>query len=106
MKHIVMGCALALSLGSAAMASDQLARQLGVQPGVYTLAELVEIKAAQEQNDSLRLKWAMQRTDVVVSTQSIGGGARMNQQLAWNIGVDPADFTTAELSKMFLALDD
>ena len=38
--------AIALAAASPALASDQLALSLGVEPGRYTLAELVEIKAA------------------------------------------------------------
>jgi len=101
MKYVLAASALALCMGSVAMASDQLARQLGVEPGVYTNAQLAVIKAAQEEDDSLALKWAMGQTDIVVSTQSIGGGGRMDEQLARTVGADPADHSTAELTYMF-----
>jgi hypothetical protein len=103
MKYVLAGCALALCVGSAAMASDQLARQLGVEPGAYTLSELVRIKAAQEEDNDLLQNWAMRRTntDVVVSTQSIGGAGRMNEQLARAIRVDPSDYTPSELAREF-----
>ena len=106
MKYVLAGCVVALSMGTAAMASDQLARQLGVEPGAYTLAQLTEIKAARDHDDHLRLKRAMQQSDVVVSTQSIGPGARMNEQLAWSMGVDPTGYSNAELALMFFDRND
>ena len=104
MKYVLAGLAVALSTGSVAMASDQLARQLGVEPGVYTLAELTEIKAAQDDNDPLRLKAAMGRAggDVIVSTQSIAPVAGMNEQLGRAIRVDSTDYTTSELAALFV----
>ena len=104
MKQVLAGCAIALCMGSAAMASDQLARQLGVQPGVYTLSELVAIKALEEDHEPLRLKWAIESAgrDVVVSTQSIAPTRRMNDQLGRNIRVDPSDYSLSELVAKFL----
>ncbi len=104
MKYVLAGCALALCTGSVALASDQLARQLGVEPGAYTDAQLALIKTAQEEDDALTLKWAMGQSDVVVSTQSIGGGGRMNVQLARTVGADPAGHSSAELAQMFFDL--
>ena len=104
MKYLLAGCAIALCTGSAALASDQLARQLGVEPGVYTVAQLAEIKAAQEEHDPLRLKWAMGRagSDVVVSTQSIAPMRGMNAQLGAAIRVDPSDYSPSDLAAKFL----
>jgi hypothetical protein len=51
MNRIVLTTALALSLAAPAFASDQLAQQLDVEPGVYTTAELVSLRSAIENDD-------------------------------------------------------
>jgi len=45
MKKILLA-AVALSAAAPAFASDQLARSLGVEPGQYTLSQLVALKDA------------------------------------------------------------
>ncbi|WP_425051985.1 hypothetical protein [Psychromarinibacter sp. S121] len=49
MKTII-AAALALTVASPVLANDQLARSLGVEPGQYTLEQLVAIKAAQDES--------------------------------------------------------
>ena len=53
MKTII-ATVIALSAAAPAVANDQLARNLGVEPGQYTLEQLVALKNAstQEGNDS------------------------------------------------------
>lgn len=51
MKTFILSTAIALSLVAPAVASDQLARSLGVEPGVFSTAQLVQLRAAQENDD-------------------------------------------------------
>ncbi|SDM04215.1 hypothetical protein [Aliiruegeria lutimaris] len=48
MNRIALTTALALTLAAPAFASDQLAQQLDVEPGVYTTAELISLRSALE----------------------------------------------------------
>ena len=51
MNRIALTTALVLSMAAPAFASDQLAKQLNVDPGVYTTAELVSLRNAIENDD-------------------------------------------------------
>jgi len=103
MKRLVLTTAIVLGLAAPALADDQIARNLGVEPGQYSQSELARLKAVQDSKDSgeydrfaaLERKFAGD----AVSTQSVGvepGEA----QLAANLGLDPNDFTLAELVRI------
>ena len=92
MKRIALTTAIALGLAAPAFANDQLARSLGVEPGVYTTAQLVELKDAVEAtgNDA-RVFFA----DSFAFTADATAGA---DQLAANLGVEPGRYSVAELA--------
>ncbi len=100
MMHIILTSALALAIAAPAFAGDQLARNLGLEPGAYSNAELATIKGVREgasNSDadtaaSLEVLYA----DDVISTQSVQGSS--GNQLARFLGVDPADYSPAELA--------
>ena len=100
MKRIAITTALALAIAAPAFANDQLARSLGVEPGVYTTAELATIKGLGESGDSLDRETGNVLAGLfsrgVVSTQSVGAAG--NAQLARSLGLDAGDFTAAELA--------
>jgi hypothetical protein len=54
-KIALTAIALAVSAPAFAMTSDQLARSVGVEPGLYTQEQLGELSAATEANDFNRL---------------------------------------------------
>ena len=54
-KIAITAVALAVSAPAFAMTDDQLARSVGVEPGVYTAAQLGELSSATETNDYNRL---------------------------------------------------
>ena len=54
-KIALTAIALAVSVPAFAMTSDQLARSVGVEPGIYTQAQLGELSTATEANDFNRL---------------------------------------------------
>jgi hypothetical protein len=59
MKNLFLTTAVALSLAAPAFASDQLALSLGVEPGVYTTAELADLSRAYEENDQTRINFIL-----------------------------------------------
>ncbi|MDJ1015799.1 MAG: hypothetical protein QNJ35_04730 [Paracoccaceae bacterium] len=102
MKLIALTTALAVAAAAPAFANnDQLARSLGVEPGVLTTSQLVQIKSAIESDDDNGNRYAkalIERfTGGVVSTMSTGVSAG-HAQLAAQFGVDPADVSASELA--------
>jgi hypothetical protein len=90
MNRIIASTAVALSLAAPAFANDQLAASLGVEPGVYTTAELVQLKNAAEftSNDArVFLGDSLNFTADAAATQ-----------LAASIGVEPGRYSVAELA--------
>ena len=83
----------------------QLARSLGVEPGTHSLAELTRLKTAMEEDDRQRIDLITEGGDEVVSTQSVGTSAG-KAQLAASLGVNPEDYTTAQLAKMHIDAHD
>ena len=51
--------ALSAALAGPALASDSLARSVGVEPGQYTTAQLVALKSAQADDDHSRIRQIM-----------------------------------------------
>jgi len=108
MKALLLSTALVLGVAAQASANDQLARSVGVEPGVYTTAQLAQLKTAlNDQEDGERhFDFLISKFNGdIVSTQSVGvtpGRA----QLAASLGLTPADFTTAELAQIKSAAAD
>ena len=100
MKNLIITTALALAVAAPAFANDQLARSLGVEPGVYTTADLATIKGVREGGVTTDRETAnvlqILFSQGVVSTQSMGASG--NAQLAQSLGLNAGDFTTAELA--------
>jgi hypothetical protein len=80
MKRIIITTALALAIAAPAVASDQLARSLGVEPGAFTAAELATIKGVREGGVSTDRETANVFAGLfsrgVVSTQSVGASGQ------------------------------
>ncbi len=93
MKRTIIASALVAAIAAPAFANSQLENLLDVEPGVYTTAELVAIKGSYDSDTGYRFPV---RDGGVVSTQSVGFSAS-HLALAELVGVNPADFTTAEL---------
>ena len=99
MKRLVLTTALALAVAAPVLASEQLAGNLGVAPGTYSLSELAR-KAAQnagEQDQVDALKALFDGNGV--STQSVGVEPG-HAQLAGNLGLDPNLYTPVELARI------
>ncbi len=103
---VLVTTAAALLIGTSAFASDQLARSVGVEPGVFTVAELVELRAAKDANDDQRVRQLLRNHDTaVVSTQSYGTTSDASVQLARSVGVEPGAYTDEQMIRIRAAMD-
>jgi hypothetical protein len=105
--------ALALSAATAGSVSaqavtpsaQQLAALAGVPAGVYTTEELTRLLQAESDNDremmTFILSHANRATPGAIGTTSDG-----KTQMATALGVNPAEYTQAELTRMSEALSD
>lgn len=95
---LALTTALILSAAAPAFASDQLARSLGLEAGVFTTSQLVQLKAAYDGADegNGHFDTLVERfsSDAVSTSNGITEGQR---QIAEQVGVNPADYTLAEL---------
>ena len=79
MKRIALTTALALSLAAPAFASEQLAASLGDDAGDYTVAELIQLRDAYENNDRAYVAFLTGGGSETISTQSFGGVDRASE---------------------------
>lgn len=108
MKRYLIATTLALLAAAPAMANDQLAMSLGFEPGKYTTSELAALSLADGRDDRWLKREILSDGADIISTQSPMAGypGGMNPgkvQLARGLGLDPADYTTAELARKFLS---
>ena len=85
--------------GNVTDAGGQLAKLAGVADGSYSPAELVNILNARSDNDAIRLAYYLSGQDRV-APPSASAVTRGETQLATSLGVDPAQYTLAELAVM------
>ena len=93
MTRIALTSALAIAIAAPAFADTQLERQLGVEPGVYTSAELAAIKGSYDSDTGYNFPVR----GGVVSTQSVGISAG-HAQLAAQLGLDANNYSVTELA--------
>ncbi|MFQ6546527.1 hypothetical protein AADZ90_001110 [Aestuariibius sp. 2305UL40-4] len=96
---ILGGGAIVSTQGRAGAGQAQLAAQLGVAPGAYDVADLIELRVAYEENDDQRVRKILSGGSVV-STQD--SGVAGHDQMARQLGVDPADYTNAQIAAMYM----
>jgi len=94
MKRTLIASALVAAFAAPAFANSQLEQIIGVEPGVFTSAELAAIKGSFDTDTGYNIP---ARDGVVTSSQSVAGNAGA-AQLAAQLGVNPADYTVAELA--------
>lgn len=81
----------------------QLALTAGVEPGQYTVAELVQIIDAKRENDTDKLNFILSGTNRQGEAAGVSPG---KAQLAALAGVNAADYTLAELIQLQPSFDD
>lgn len=105
MKTLLLSSALILSVAVQAQAGDQLALSASVEPGQYTTSQLVQLMAAEADDNTALYNHLIEEFDTnVVSTQS-GGISAGHQQLAASLGVSANDFSLSELVQLRSARD-
>ncbi|MFP1645801.1 hypothetical protein [Pontitalea aquivivens] len=80
----------------------QFAALLGVDPQAYSLAELSALDAALSDNDSTRAAY-IQSHENREQHGGVGTVSAGKAQLAAGLGVNPADYSLAELSALVAA---
>ena len=111
MTRFAITAAALMALSVPAFAGDPLAASVGVEPGVYTVSELAALKNAQDSDDNTRIAHIRNGGSPVdsyasfASTKSVDSNAG-KAQLAASLGVDAADYSTAELAALKATLDD
>jgi hypothetical protein len=83
----------------------QLAKLAGVEPGVYSASELNRLIAAKNANDPQTVAFILNHTDRV-DAGGLGTVSQGKAQLAAQLGVNPADYTLAQLSALLPQADD
>ena len=85
--------------------SGQLAALAGVTSGDYTAAELAQIIDARNEHDRDRVAYITSGTNRA-SNGTAGSVSEGDAQIAAAFGVDPTQFTSAQLSAMWAAAHD
>lgn len=101
MNRIILGTAIALGLSAPALAATQLETALGVTPGAYTTAELIDLDRAYEENDQSRVNFILSGGSNPVDPTNPG-----TRQLATALGVSAEEFTLAELIDLQRAVEE
>lgn len=101
--------AIALLAGAAApaFASDQLALSLGVEPGAYTTAQLIDLRAAREDRDQAKVNYILSQRDAAAARVSTSG--RMpaaDVQRSAIAGVAPGSLDSAALTQLRAAREE
>lgn len=108
MKNIALFAAATIFVAGTAAANGvsaghaQFAALLGVDPQAYSLAELTELEVALSDNDTARAAYILSHEN----REQRGGAGNVSAgkaQLAAGLGVNPADYSLAELSALAAA---
>lgn len=105
-KTLIAALALTTVAGAASAASvnpgtAQLAYQLGVEPGRYSLTELVQLEQAKRDQDVQAIAQILGQSGASASSKSaVGVSGEGKAQIEAQLGVEPGRFTLAELSQI------
>lgn len=108
-KSFITVVALAVAAPAfAASGADQLAAQLGVAPGAYTVAQLTQLQSAKNDNDQQRFDFILsQGTAGVTRANSATGAVNPGvAQIAAQVGVSPNALPLADLVSLQNAISD
>ena len=107
LKSAVLGCVLSSMPLAQALASDQLALSLGIEPGSATVAELVQLRAAID-DDNMALEQDIRSRisggPIAAVGASNGSPAASTTQLARSLDVEPGTATLSELAQLQSAI--
>lgn len=93
-QYFLSGANRASAVGNDSAGAVQLALTAGVEPGVYSVPELIQIIEAKRENDAERLNFILSGANREGERAGVSPG---KAQLAASLGLNPADYTLAEL---------
>lgn len=108
-KSTLSALALAVTIpfaGAAFAGNDQLAKIAGVEPGIYTTAELIQIDEARKTYDDERLAYFLNGENRVSRNSATGSTSDAVRQLASIAGVSTAGYTAGTLHELIEAQRD
>lgn len=90
--------------------SASLARSVGVEPGVYSVEQLAELKAAQSSDDFSTVKFILDNPEganagAVASKSTTTLASASTDALAASVGVEPGVYSVSQLVALKAALD-
>lgn len=89
--------------------TDQMALQLGVQPGAYTQAQLIQLENAYRDNDRTLVEFILSQGNGVASRNDFAATGVVTAgeaELARSLGVAPGAYSLSELTKLQAAVLD
>ncbi len=86
-------------------ASGQLANLAGVAPGTYSASELALIIEARKDNDAARVAYILSNTNRSTAAEA-AAVTPGEAQIAAALGLDPAQYTLSELTRLWAAAND
>ncbi|MBY6046851.1 hypothetical protein KUV47_08430 [Vannielia litorea] len=106
-KTSILALAAAAITAPAFADNASLARSVGVEPGVYSIEQLIELKSLNDGENAQRkhILDNPEGTGAEVSSKSIIGGSSASDKLAGSVGVAPGVYSTAQLIEL-ASLDD
>lgn len=107
MSRLALTSALIIALSAPAFADGktQLAGPLGVNPADYTLAELIRLENAKSDNNPTEFAFVKDQAAgrIISSVGTVSPGQAMQASI---LGVNPADYTLAQLVRLETAVRD
>ncbi|MFD1911374.1 hypothetical protein [Halodurantibacterium flavum] len=82
----------------------QLSSQLGVNPAEFTTSELIQLHVARRDNDAVTVEFILSGRNR--QAEDLATVNRGKAQLAAQLGVDPTQYTTAELVQQLTRWED
>ena len=104
MKRTVLTAAIAALVAAPAIADpgkDQFAGVLGVDGDLYTMSELIRLENAISENDQTTVRWILDGGLKASAPEDPARVTPSEAQLAASLGLDPAQYTSAELSALY-----
>lgn len=105
MKTLALTTALIVAISAPAFANDSLAASVNAQPGQFSVSELIQLRRAIEDNDTVYEAFIRNGGSETISTQSFGTNSG-HDGLAASLGVNPADYSTPQLIQLRRAIED
>ena len=104
MKRTVLSATALAILAAPVLADpgkDQYAATLGVNGDLYTMSELIRLDDAISQNDQTTIRWIENGGLKASAPEDPARVTPSEAQLAASLGLDPAQYTSAELAALY-----